>query len=188
MAKKVKKQPVGGAESAKHKAAAGGSAYVLRARDIGARQEVFSQPWDPDSELIGVRLGKYLGLKRVGVSIVRLPAGANGEAAYAKHREEEWVYVLMGEGLALIGDVEVPVGAGDFLAFPAPQVTHQLKNAGQDDLVYLTGGENAKMDIVDFPSLGKRLVRVGGEITAYPMGAGDILSAGKAKKAKKLKS
>ena len=190
MAKKIKKTPVDGEVNSKKiaKHTLAGAGHVLRAGEIGARQETFSHPWDPGSELIGVALGKHLGLKRVGVSIVRLPAGAPGDAPYAKHREEEWAYILSGEGLALIGDEEVLVGAGDFLAFPAPQVVHHIKNAGQDDLVYLTGGENAKMDIVDFPTLGKRLVRAGGEITAYPMEAGDVLSAGKAKKSKKAKA
>jgi uncharacterized cupin superfamily protein len=163
-------------------------AHILRAKEIGKRQQTFSHPWNPNSELIGVELAKQLGLRRVGVSIMRVPPGKESDAPHANHRAEEWLYILMGEGLALIGNAEVPVGAGDFIAFPAPQVVHQLKNAGQDDLVYLTGGENTKMDIVDFPTLGKRLVRAGGEVTAYPMEAGDVLSAGKSKKPKKPKS
>lgn len=36
--------------------------------------------------------------------------------AYRLHyREEEWIYVLAGRGIAEIGDEEITVGAGDFL-------------------------------------------------------------------------
>lgn len=172
----------------KKSARAPGAENLLKANAIGKLQERFCHPWNPNSEMFGVQLGKRLGLKRVGVSILRLPAGKESFAPHAHHREEEWLYVLMGEGKALIGDEEVSVGAGDFLAFPAPQVLHHLTNVGADDFVYLVGGENAKMDIVDFPTLGKRTVRAGSEITVYPMEAGAVLSLAKPKKPKKAKA
>jgi uncharacterized cupin superfamily protein len=188
MTKKVKKRAVESAEKGSAGIVSHGGAHILRASQIGARQEPFSHHWNPKSELIGVQLGKQLGLKRVGVTIARMPPGKESFVPHAHHREEEWLYILMGEGTALIGDEEMPVGAGDFLAFPAPQVTHHLRNTGSEDLVYLMGGENAKMDIVDFPTLGKRLVRAGTEVTAYPMEAGDVLNPGKPKKVKKPKA
>lgn len=162
--------------------------HVLRSRDIGAKQQSFSHPWNPNSEIIGVQLGKVLGLKRAGVSIARVPSGKESFVPHAHHREEEWLYILMGQASALIGEEWVPVGAGDFLAFPAPQVTHHLKNVGADDLVYLMGGENAKMDVVDFPTLGKRTVRLGDRVTVYDLAAGTEMAMPKPdKKAKKSK-
>lgn len=192
MAKKAKKAALKGAADEKLKpsktAVKGGEGYILRAREIGERQERFSHPWNAKSELFGVQLGKALGLKRSGVTIARMPSGKESYIPHAHHREEEWLYILSGEGVALIDEEEVPVGPGDFIAFPAPQVTHHLWNAGAEDLVYLMGGEHAKMDIVDFPTLGKRLVRAGGEVTAYPMEAGAVISVAKPKSAKKSKS
>ncbi|MES1197061.1 MAG: cupin domain-containing protein, partial [Pseudomonadota bacterium] len=101
-----------------------------------------------------------------------VPSGKESFVPHAHHREEEWVYILMGQGKALIGEAWLDVGAGDFLAFPAPQVTHHLKNVGEEDLVYLMGGEHAKMDVVDFPTVGKRTVRLGDRVTVYDAESG----------------
>ncbi len=185
MAKKAKKEKTAEAK-AETKAVA--NPHLLRAKDIAARQQTVSHPWNPNSELIGVQLGKALGLKRSGVSIARIPPGKESYVPHAHHREEEWLYILMGEGLALVGEEEIPVGAGDFMAFPAPQITHHLKNVGADDLVYLMGGETAKMDVVDYPTLGKRMVRVGGEVTVYEIAAGEVVQAKPAKKKAKKAS
>ncbi|MES1203480.1 MAG: cupin domain-containing protein [Pseudomonadota bacterium] len=155
---------------------------MLRARAIGSLQQTFSHPWNPMSEIIGVQLGKHLGLKRAGVSIARVPSGKESFVPHAHHREEEWVYILMGQGKALIGEAWLDVGAGDFLAFPAPQVTHHLKNVGEEDLVYLMGGEHAKMDVVDFPTVGKRTVRLGDRVTVYDAESGVDLPPVKSKK------
>ena len=160
---------------------------LLRGRDISAREQSFSHPWNPKSELIGVRLGHELGLKRVGVSIARMPPGKESYVPHAHHREEEWLYILSGEGVAIIGDEAVRVRAGDFLAFPAPQEAHHLKNAGEADLVYLMGGESAKMDVVDFPTLGKRTVRLGDRVTVYDMASGQDMAMPKPKKKNKKK-
>ena len=187
MAKKSKKAKK--ADKAESMRAEGSNPHVLRAADIAAKQQPFSHPWNPKSELIGVLLGKALGLKRTGVAIARIPAGKESFVPHAHHREEEWLYILMGEGAALIGEDEVRVGAGDFIAFPAPQVTHHLKNVGGDDLVYLMGGEHAKMDVVDFPTLGRRTVRLGDETTVYEVDAAAAfpMSQGGPKQSKKDK-
>ena len=177
MAKKAKK-----AKAAEGEARAVSDPHLLRAADIAARQKSFSHPWNPNSELIGVQLGKALGLKRAGVTIARIPPGKETYVPHAHHREEEWVYILMGEGLALVGEKELSVGAGDFLAYPAPQVTHHLKNVGEGDLVCLMGGETAKMDVVDFPQHGKRGVRVGAEVTIYELASGEVVQSKPVKK------
>lgn len=141
--------------------------HLLTAAEIGARQETFNHPWNPKSEVIGVRLGHALGLTRVAVNIARIPAGQESFLPHAHQREEEWLFILSGQGMALIGEEEIAVSMGDFLAFPAPQTVHHLKNPGPDDLVYLMGGEQMTTDAVDFPTLGKRLVAVNGEPRLY---------------------
>lgn len=192
MAKKSKKAQKGEAKGKKAKeadvpvaAVDAANPHLLRARDIGAMQQSFSHPWNPNSEIIGVQLGKALGLKRAGVSIARVPPGKESFVPHAHHREEEWLYILMGEGHALVGEEWLPVGAGDFLAFPAPQVTHHLRNVGAEDLVYLMGGENPKMDVVDFPTLGKRTVRLGDRVTVYDSASGVELPMPKPQKKSK---
>lgn len=146
--------------------------HLLKAAEIGAKQVMFSHPWNPNSEIHGVRLSDELGMKHVGVAIARIPSGKESFVPHAHRREEEWLYILMGEGMALIGDKEVPVGMGDFLAFPAPQVVHHLRNVGAEDLVYLMGGEKRRLDVVDFPAHKKTMVWVDGVATAYDADAG----------------
>ena len=86
---------------------------------------------------------------------------------HSHQREEEWIYILSGHGVAEIDGAEFEVGAGDFMGFPTPSVAHHLRNTGDDDLVYLAGGENLDIEIAEFPRLGKRMIRREGAIEIY---------------------
>jgi uncharacterized cupin superfamily protein len=72
--------------------------------------------------------------------------------------EEEWVYILSGRGLADIDGQQYDVGPGDFMGFPAPGTAHLLRNPFEEDLVYLMGGEAVPLDVLDYPTLGKRFL------------------------------
>ncbi|MBI1187217.1 MAG: cupin domain-containing protein [Alphaproteobacteria bacterium] len=187
MAKTTKKTAKARAAKTAKKAASRrkGPPHLLRAVDMAKLEQTFSHPWNPRSEITGVMMGRALGLKRLGVNFARIPAGKESFVPHAHQREEEWLYILYGQGMALIGDEEVEVGAGDFLAFPAPQVAHHLRNTGFEDLVYLMGGEALDADVVDFPSVKKRGVRVGEEMRAYDLDAGRNPFAPRAAKAAK---
>ncbi|MGQ0834538.1 MAG: cupin domain-containing protein [Gammaproteobacteria bacterium] len=141
--------------------------YLMRAADVATHSQSFSHPWNPLSELHGMHLSRAVGLKRTGVSYVRIPAGRESFAYHSHRYEEEWVYVLEGRGVALIDEVEYDVGPGDFMAFPTPSVAHLMKNPGPGDLVYLMGGETREFEISEFPRLRKRMVRSNGEVQIY---------------------
>ena len=141
--------------------------FVVRSEEASEQASRFSHPWNPNSELYGMRLSSLVGLSRIGVSRVRVPPGKESFVYHSHHREEEWIYVLSGRGVAEIGDEELEVGAGDFMGFPAPQVAHHLRNPYDEDLVYLVGGEALDVDIADFPRLGKCMVRRGQEVEIY---------------------
>ena len=140
---------------------------LLTAEEIRAAAQAFSHPWNENSRIIGTHLSGLTGLRRAGVSLVRVPAGRESFCYHVHHREEEWVYVLAGTGTADIGGEEHPIGPGDFLAFHAGGAAHQIRNTGGQDLVYLMGGEHCDHEIVDFPALGRRMVRVGDEVESY---------------------
>jgi uncharacterized cupin superfamily protein len=146
--------------------------FVVRAAEIKQSEQSFSHPWNPKSQLIGVRLSRALGLKRAAVSIARMPPGKESFVYHSHHHEEEWLYILSGRGLTEIDGEEVEVGTGDFMAFPAPSVPHHLKNPFDQDLVYLMGGENREFDIADFPRHGKRMIKTEENFEVY-----DIASA-----------
>ncbi|CBJ36946.1 conserved protein of unknown function [Ralstonia solanacearum CMR15] len=139
------------------------SPYLMRAADIAARAQPYSHPWNSLSEIHGTMMGRLLGLKRAGVNFARVPPGKESFVYHAHQREEEWIYILSGEGQAEIDDGIYRVRAGDFMAFPTG-VAHHLRNCGRDDLVYLCGGEHLNIEIADFPRLGKRMLRRGEQV------------------------
>lgn len=91
--------------------------FVVRAEEAQERASRFSHPWNPNSELYATRLSSRVGLSRVGISRVRVPAGKESFVYHSNHREEEWIYVLSGRGVAEIDGEEYEVGAGDFMGF-----------------------------------------------------------------------
>ena len=143
--------------------------HIFRAAEIQAQEQSFSHPWNANSQITGTMLGRALGLQRIGVSLARIPAGKESFVYHLHHREEEWIYILSGRGITEIDGQEYEVGAGDFMAFPAPSVAHHLRNPFDEALVYLMGGENADVEIADFPKLGKRMFRRGGEVDIYDL-------------------
>jgi uncharacterized cupin superfamily protein len=118
----------------------------------------------------GWELARPAGLARIGVNLLWLPPGKEAFAYHLHHREEEWLYVLEGRGLAVVDEKELEVSAGDFLGFP-PGVAHLLRNSGEVPLRYLAGGEQlADVEVADFPRLGRRMTRAGGRFSAWAFG------------------
>jgi len=147
-------------------------AHLLRSAQIKAGEESFSHPWNPNSEITGTHMSGLAGLERTGVSLVRIAPGKESFAYHMHHREEEWIYIVAGHGLAIIDDEEYELEPGDFVAFPTPSVPHQMTNPSEDDLVYLMGGESRKYEIADFPTLDKRMIRRGTEVEIYALSDG----------------
>ncbi len=141
---------------------------ILKAADIRAKEESASHPWNPASEIHGVRLSRIGDLKRVGVSLARVPPGKESFCYHKHHIEEEWLYILSGRAMVDMDGTEHEVGPGDFVAF-APGVAHNLRNPFDGDVTYLMGGERLDVEIADFPTLGKRMVRHGMKTTVYPL-------------------
>lgn len=141
--------------------------FLVRADEVAEKEAAFSHPWNPNSQMYGTRLGARVGLSRTGVNRVRIPGGKESFIYHSHYREEEWIYILSGRGVAEIDGEEYEVGAGDFMGFPAPGVAHHLRNPFEEDLVYLVGGESYEVEIADFPHLGKRMIRRGQDVEIY---------------------
>lgn len=143
------------------------SQFLIRANEIAEQEAHFSHPWNPESSLYGTHLSQAIGLKRVGVSLVRIPAGKESFIYHAHDREEEWIYILAGRGIAEINNEDFEVSAGDFMGFPTPSVAHHLRNPFDEELVYLMGGENLDVEIAEFPRLGKLMLRRGKSVDIF---------------------
>lgn len=144
---------------------------LIRAKEIKEAEATFNHPFNPKSEIIGTRLGALAGLKRTGVSIVRVPPEKEAYIYHSHMFEEEWVYILSGEGVVEIDGQEAKVGEGDFMAYPTPSVAHHLRNNGSTDLVFMQGGESKDVEFADFPKIGKRMLRYGTKIDVVDLDA-----------------
>jgi uncharacterized cupin superfamily protein len=140
---------------------------IARAADNAAHAQEFSHPWNPQSLVRGTQLARSVGLKRSGVNLLRVPPGKESYVYHSHRFEEEWIYVLEGAGIALIDGGEFPVGPGDFIGFPTPSVAHNMRNPGPTDLVYLSGGENREFEVAEYPTMGRRAVRMGQQVDIY---------------------
>ena len=140
---------------------------LIRAAEAAAAEGTHSHPWNPRSEMRGVQLGRLAGLKRTGVSLARIAPGKESFVYHSHEREEEWLYILAGRGTAEIDGADYAVGPGDFMGFPTPSVAHHLRNTGEEELVYLMGGESLEAEVARFPGLGRVMVRTGERVEIY---------------------
>jgi len=111
-------------------------------------------PLNERSELFMSRLSDPSGLTHLGVSLARLPPGKESFALHAHTVQEEWVYVVSGEGEVQIDANTYPIRVGDFVGFPANGPAHVVRNNSPADLVYLQGGDRRAGDRARFPELG----------------------------------
>ncbi len=144
---------------------------LVRSGDRGPDSGGFSHPYNPRSEIHGWLLSRVAGLGRIAVNLAWMPPGKESAIHHVHYREEEWLFVLEGRGIAEVGDAEHEVGPGDFLGFP-PGVSHHLRNESAERLLFLEGGEVIPdAEVAGFPRLGRRLVRFGRRVEAYPIDA-----------------
>jgi uncharacterized cupin superfamily protein len=136
--------------------------HLIKKDEIDQLPEyVARHPLNPDSEIHLKPLADVLGLQRLGFHLFRLPPGKEPNIYHAHWCEEEFYYILSGQGTIRIGDETHEVGPGDFMAFPAPSVPHVLRNTSDSDLVCLVGGERREIEIGEFPEQDKLLIRAG---------------------------
>ncbi|MGL5943886.1 MAG: cupin domain-containing protein [Waterburya sp.] len=141
--------------------------FLLKANEIAEQQVSFSHPWNSNSLIVGTQISRLTGLKRTAVSLAKIPPGKESFIYHLHHREEEWIYIISGKGIAEIDEQEYEVSTGDFMGFPTPSVAHHLRNPYDEDLVYLMGGENLDVEIVEFPHQQKLMLRRDKNIEIY---------------------
>lgn len=144
----------------------------LSALDIqnmqGIRLEHFL---NPNAICIDKSLGDVTGLRNLGVHMVVVEPGHRSTELHAHSFEEECVYVLAGRGTAILGDRTILIGPGDFLAYPANGVPHEIINEGSDPLIFLVVGHRLDHDVIDYPRQHRRLYRHHQETDVVQFGA-----------------
>ncbi len=141
--------------------------HIVRAEKAFEFKHTVSDIWNPGSIVPGTQLGRMVGLERTRVTLLRIaPAGA-ASLYHANQCEEEWIYVLQGQGVIEVDETEHLLGPGDFAGFPAGSAPHQLRNPFGKSLICLSGGERLAVNIADFPRLGRRMFRHGDSMEVY---------------------
>lgn len=143
--------------------------HLVRADDLRETEAVLIRhPKNPNSEVHIQPLSDRVGMKRAHLSVARVPPGKESYIPHAHGTQEEFLFILEGEGLAQIGDEKVRVGPGDYMGFPIDGTVHHLTNVGSKDLVYLQGGERHDLEIGFFPTIGKvSMFRGDGVVTLF---------------------
>ena len=91
---------------------------LVRADRAAAQEEEFRHPLNPASEIHGTTLSRLTGLVKSGVNLMRVPPGKESFVHHVHLVDEEWMYVISGQGELRIGDERFPVGPGDFAGSP----------------------------------------------------------------------
>lgn len=139
-----------------------GDKQIWTADEAAAAGFDFVHSIQSDARCRIVPLARAAGLGAIGLNHVTVPPGGQAFPHHRHHVEEEWAYVLSGAALVRIGDAEQRLAPGDFVAFPAGGAAHSVRNgSATEELTCLMGGVAVPADLVDFPELGKRIVKSG---------------------------
>jgi uncharacterized cupin superfamily protein len=119
--------------------------------------EVKVHELNPNAIRITKSIGDAVGLTQIGVHMVTVMPG-HESAEYHRHLyEEECVYVLSGNGLAVIDDQCFGIATGTFIGFPRKGAAHSISNNGNEPLVLLVTGQRLEHDVCEYPRKKKRL-------------------------------
>jgi uncharacterized cupin superfamily protein len=136
------------------------SKHLLRAQDIAdIPVQRIQHQFNSNAVRHTQSLSDIVGLSRLGLHVVTLEPGRDSTTHHYHDADEEFIYILSGNGSAKIGDQRYRIGAGDFMGFPAQSAPHSLHNDSDQALVYLMGGECAAVDVVHYPDIARSMIR-----------------------------
>jgi uncharacterized cupin superfamily protein len=116
-------------------------ACVVNIRDIpGEKRPRFANT--PGVAAVVRPLGRATGLTNMGVQLRTVAPGFASTNRHFHTVEEEWTYVLNGRGRLRIGPLSFAVGPGVFTGYPPGPRPHHFINDGDEDLIFLEGGES----------------------------------------------
>ncbi len=99
-------------------------------------------------------LGDALGLTNFGVNLTRLPPGCASAQRHWHSKQDEFVYIVVGEVVLVTDGGEQVLRAGQAAGFPAgARDGHQLINRSARDALYLEVGDRSAGDTCDYPDI-----------------------------------
>lgn len=96
-------------------------------------------------------LGELFGLKNFAVNFVELAPGAVSALHHVHSTQDEFVLVLSGFPMVIVGEVETTMQPGMAVGFPANGLAHHLENRTQAPATYLEVGDRTPGDTAAYP-------------------------------------
>ena len=126
---------------------------------VNAHELAWIDTADPAAPKFGTRakpLALPAGAARLGCTLYELPPGKRSCPFHYHLANEEAIYILDGEATLRLGDREIAVGAGDYIAFPVgPDHPHQLINRSGAAVHYLCMSTLQTPEVAVYPDSGK---------------------------------
>ena len=142
--------------------------HLVRTRDLDWSQAFHGRhPFNLNCDMRMAPLSDRAGMRRVHLNLVRIAPEKESFIPHAHSVEEEYVFVLDGQGTLTLDGEATAIGQGDYVGFPTDGIVHHLTNTGKTDLAYLTGGERAAVEVARMPTLGKVAVFKDQAVTFY---------------------
>ncbi|HXD55694.1 MAG TPA: cupin domain-containing protein [Solirubrobacteraceae bacterium] len=102
------------------------------------------------------RLGRQAGAERLGLSLWEVPPGQAAFPYHFHYTEEELVIVLEGAPTLRTPDGTRTLEPGEIVSFPRGEAGgHQLINAGEETVRFLSFSTSGEPDLVAYPDSGK---------------------------------
>jgi uncharacterized cupin superfamily protein len=102
------------------------------------------------------QLGLVAGGEKLGCSLYEVPPGRRAWPCHYHHANEEAIYVLYGSGTLRIGEREVEISRGDYVALlTGAEGAHQIVNSSDVALRYLCFSTMVEPDILVYPNSEK---------------------------------
>lgn len=122
------------------------------------KEASFSYPGDSETFGDGLCLSRHFGMKNVAIWLERLMPGKRASWPHAHKTEEEFIYILEGEGILWLDGVESKVNKEMAIDFKAgSRVAHTIINKSNEPLFYLCVGEcEPQGDQIFYPLHPKR--------------------------------
>jgi len=107
-------------------------------------------------------MGRAAGAQQIGATLYELRPGCLAFPYHWHAHNEEALIVLGGEGTLRIGDREIALRAGDFVAFPTGSAhAHQLRATGEAALRYYCLSTMNVPEICGYPDSAKFAAYIG---------------------------
>ncbi len=137
--------------------------YILKKVDIENSEGLSKRHFlNANAQCTNKSLGDAVGLTGFGFHIMEVQPGYDSTEHHFHYNEDECLYVLSGEGTAMIGEEIFSVSEGDFLGYRKGGMAHSLKNTGTNVLKCIVVGQRLESDVVDYPNQAKRIFRTKG--------------------------